>query len=289
MKTSLDCLPCFLRQTLEAARFVTSDRLVHETILREVMRWTAAMDFSLAPPVIGQKIHRRIREITGVVDPYRAVKERHNQTALDLLPDMRALVRAASDPRMMAVRLAIAGNIIDLGVSSELSISAIRPALDRALADPMVGDGGKFWADVERAQRILFLADNAGEIVFDQPLIEFLGPDRVTVAVRGGPAINDATMADAVAAGLTKLTTVIDNGSDAAATLLDDCSPSFREFFHRADLIVAKGQGNFESLSDETGEIYFLFKAKCRVTADHMGVPIGTNVLTKARTRQETA
>jgi hypothetical protein len=133
----------------------------------------------------------------------------------------------------------------------------------------------------------LYLADNAGEIVFDGLLIAQLPRDRVTLAVRGAPILNDATLEDARAAGLGEMALLVDNGSDAPGTLLDECGPVFREAYRQADLVIAKGQGNFESLSGEGGTIFFLFSVKCPVIADHSGHPQGTQVL--LRSSAETA
>ena len=129
------------------------------------------------------------------------------------------------------------------------------------------------------ARSILYLADNAGEIVFDRLLIEALGPGRVTVAVRGHPVINDATRDDAREAGLEGEVELIDNGSDGPGTILEDCSPAFRERFRAAGLIIAKGQGNAETLSGVPGRIFFLFKVKCAVMASRFGLPEGTLAL----------
>ena len=131
--------------------------------------------------------------------------------------------------------------------------------------------GQPFQAALGRASRILYLADNAGEIVFDRLLIERMPPGKVTVGVRGFPVINDATMKDAEDTGMTELAEVIDNGSDGPGTILDDCSQSFRDRFDEADLIIAKGQGNYETLSEVDKDIYFLLKAKCAVIARDMG------------------
>jgi uncharacterized protein with ATP-grasp and redox domains len=130
----------------------------------------------------------------------------------------------------------------------------------------------------------LYLADNAGEIAFDRLLVERISPGRVTLAVRGAPVINDATLADAQAVGLDKIVEVIDNGSDAPGTILDDCHSDFRRRFAGADLIIAKGQGNYETLSDGPGNLFFLFKAKCPVIADHIGQPVGTQIMVQTRT-----
>jgi len=113
-------------------------------------------------------------------------------------------------------------------------------------------------------------------------LIEQLSPPRVTLAVRGAPIINDATLADARATGLDALVAVIDNGSDAPGTVLEDCNEAFRRYYHEANLIIAKGQGNFETLSDAPDNIFFLFQAKCPVIAAHVGQPVGTHIMTRS-------
>jgi len=281
MRTSLDCIPCFARQALEAARFVTDDPAVHEQIVRDVLRWAAEMDFAQCPPVVAQRIHRRLRELTGIYDPYRAVKDRFNRMTLDMLPGLSAKVREAADPLAIALRLAIAGNVIDLGVNGGITENEARQAVTGALNEPFHGDVEGFREAIHVANDVLYLADNAGEIVLDRLLIEQLPAERMTLAVRGGPILNDATMADAEAAGLCDMVKVIDNGSDAPGTVLSDCSEGFRRHFGSADLIIAKGQGNFETLSDEPANIYFLFKAKCPVIADRVGLPVGTHVATR--------
>jgi len=285
MKTSLDCIPCFVRQTLNAARMVSADPAVHERVLREVLRWAGEMNMDQPAPVMGQRIHRLLRKIVGMEDPYRDVKDHQNRMALALLPELKIKIEAATDPLNMALRLAIAGNVIDIGVKDNVTECDVRESVDHALTEPFVGDQNGFRNAVAEAQRIFYLADNAGEIAFDRLLIEQIAPARVTVAVRGGPVINDATMADARAVGLNEIVEIIDNGSDAPGTLLDDCSQEFKRRFTEADLILAKGQGNFETLSDEPHDIFFLFKAKCSVIAAHAGVPIGTHVLARSNAR----
>lgn len=282
MNTSLDCLPCFIRQTLDAARMVSNDAGFHEKLMREVLARIAGLSLDAAPAAFAQKLHRRIRELTGREDPYREAKDRQNRLALALMDELRAKIEAAPDPLMLAVRLAVAGNIIDLGAPGDITEARVKEAVVQALDRPLVGEGDGFREAVRSAGTILYLADNAGEIVFDRLLIEQLGPLRVTVAVRGGPVINDATRIDARAAGLDAVVEVIDNGSDAPGTLLEDCRPEFRRRFETADLILAKGQGNYETLSRQSGRIYFLFKVKCPVIANASGVPVGAHVLVRS-------
>jgi uncharacterized protein with ATP-grasp and redox domains len=285
MKTSLDCIPCFVRQALDAARQLSADMAFHERILRDVLRWTCAMDLNQSPPVLGQRIHRHLRELTGNDDPYRQAKEDQNRMALALLPELEATVASAANPLETAMRLAMAGNVIDLGAHRTVTTSHVRRSVQHALSEPFVGDTNALRQAASTAQNILYIADNAGEIIFDRLLIAQLPPAGVTLAVRGAPVINDATMADARAAGLDKLVAVIDNGSDAPGTLLDDCGEAFLQCYHRADLIIAKGQGNFETLSDAPGNIFFLFQAKCPVIAAHVGHPVGTHIMIRSNGR----
>jgi uncharacterized protein with ATP-grasp and redox domains len=244
------------------------------------------MDLNQSPPAMVQRIHRRLREITGVTDPYRETKDWQNRVAMELLPTLRAKVEAAKDPLLMAARLAIAGNVIDMGVDGNLTEADVREALEQALKEPFFAEEERFRKAIAQAKSILYLADNAGEIALDSLLVEQLSPvspERVTLVVRGSPVLNDATRIDAQTVGLDKIVEVIDNGSDAPGTILGDCNQEFRQRFAKADLIIAKGQGNFETLSNELGNIFFLFKVKCAVIADLVNQPIGTQMLVHSR------
>jgi uncharacterized protein with ATP-grasp and redox domains len=269
---------------------VSTDTAVHEQIVRDVLLWASAMSFNQSPPAMAQRIHRRLREITNRNDPYRQAKDRLNSLALELIPELRSKIESASDPLVMSARLAIVGNVMDLGVNGNLTDTDIHRAMNLALTEPFFGELDGFHQAITEAQSILYLADNAGEIAFDRLLVEQISSKHITVVVRGAPVINDATMIDAQAVGLDKIAEVIDNGSDAPGTILNDCSPEFRHRFAKADLIIAKGQGNFETLNNEPGNIFFLFKIKCSVIADHIKQPVGIQVLThSASTRMGSA
>lgn len=283
MNISLECIPCLLRQTIEAARFITEDTAVHEQIVRHVLRMAAGMDLSQSPPVVAQTVHRRLREITGVEDPFRTPKTNFNRLAMSMLPDLAAQVEGAPDPLLMAARLAIAGNMIDSGATGNLTEAEVREALERVLSEPFVGDWEEFRQAVAGAGDILYLADNAGEIVLDRLLIQEIGCQRITLAVRGRAVLNDATLLDAKEAKLHEIVEVIDNGSDAPGTILEECSAAFLRRFLEADLIIAKGQGSFETLSDVEGNIFFLFKVKCPVIASHVGLANGTHALVRSK------
>lgn len=284
MRTYLDCFPCFLRQALDAARFATADERVHATAVQCVLRLEAEMDIRQPPPVMGQQIHRLIRQITKKADPYRQQKHLSNELALRLYSELKRDVEEAPNPLQTALRLAIAGNILDFGVYSSLERGYVERGIAAALkADFDQRELPSFVNCVEEARDILYLGDNAGEIVFDRLLIEKLPREKVTFVVRGSPVVNDATMEDAEIAGLTELVDVIDNGSDGPGTILESCSPPFRERFDQADLIIAKGQGNYESLSGEDKRMFFVLKAKCPVIARDLDCEIGEMVLRRSQ------
>ena len=282
METYFDCIPCFVRQALDAVRLVTDDEVIQEQVLREVLSAVSNMDLRQSPPVMGQYIHRKIRQFTGIADPYRELKDRFNDLGKKLYPQLKARVEASAKPLETAVRLAIAGNIIDCGVDGELDEAVVLGTIDHALTEPLDGPLAEFADAIQRADDILYLADNAGEIFFDRLLIEQMPLEKLTLAVKGLPILNDATLCDAEQAGLTELVKVIDNGSDAPGTILEDCSEAFRARFARADLVVAKGQGNYETLSDIEKDIFFILKGKCPVITGHLGCEVGSLVLRRS-------
>ncbi|MGD8450945.1 MAG: ARMT1-like domain-containing protein [Phycisphaerae bacterium] len=280
MQTCLECVPCFVRQALDASHLVSNDPSIHERVLRQTLALAAQLDFQQSPPWVGQQIHHFLRQATVCDDPYLPAKQQANQFALALRPMLAERLAEATDPFALATRLAIAGNIIDLGCKTRVRDEEIRRAVEDALRTPLDPQAlARFRAAVDAATKILYLADNAGEIVLDALLIAKLPVERVTVAVRGRPVINDATRDDAAAAGLTELVPIIDNGSDVPGTILASCSSEFRQQFALADLIIAKGQGNYETLNDVDQNIWFLLQAKCPVIARDIGCPVGQAVL----------
>jgi len=284
MRIYLDCIACFVRQALDAARRATNDVQIHEKVVREVLRLEVELDMSQSPPAIGQQIHRLIRNLVGKDDPYRQIKRQFNNLALKLYPELRKQITGSDNRLETAIRLAIAGNIIDFGVNGSVNESDLNKAISESLtADFDSGQMQPFQDAIEQAEEILYLADNAGEIVFDRLLIEQLPYEKVTVVVKGEPVINDATRKDAAAAGLPRIVEVIDNGSDAPGTILENCSQAFRDHFAKADLVIAKGQGNYETLSDVNKNIFFILKAKCSVISRNIGCEVGEMILQKTK------
>jgi hypothetical protein len=280
MDVTLDCIPCFLRQALEASRMVSSDPGVQERVLRRVLTALRGLPFNQTPPHMATVIHAAIREEAGDEDPYREAKDRSNRLALGLYEQLELEVRNSGDPLETAVRLAISGNVIDFGQGQGVDWEGLQETVAQALRQPLPAEMlDDFRSSVEQADKILYLGDNAGEVVFDRLLIEQLPRERITFAVRGGPVINDATRADAEAAGLDRLVEVVDTGSNAPGIILEWCSADFRRRFHEADLIISKGQGNYETLSSVAAPIYFLLKVKCPVIARHLDTTVGEIVV----------
>ncbi len=280
MKTYFDCIPCFVRQALDAVRFVTDDENIQEKVLREVLKLIGDLDLKRTPPEIACDVHKIIRKVSGSDDPYAEIKTRLNEAALGFLPKLEKMIEESDDPFDIAVRIAVAGNIIDFGFTSAIDKDRIGETIEKALSYPFPeGDIERFRNAVKSANKILYLADNAGEIIFDRLLIEQLPKDSVTLVVKGGAFLNDVLIADAEQAGLGEICEVIDNGSGVPGTALETCSDDFMERFGSADVIISKGMANYETLSDVDGPIWFLFQVKCGVISGDIGLDVGTMVV----------
>lgn len=275
MKTDLDCLPCLLRQTVQTVRLCNSSVQLQEQAVRAVAAIIAQSDFDLSPPEIAAEVYKEIEKITGIRDPYIEKKEESNRLALSLLPSLRQEIRNKNEEEgvELAIRFAIAGNIIDYGAYRDFDFLATldenRHAEFAVNHIPELLDAIK---KLPRGGTILFLADNCGEIIFDALLVEHLFTEGfdITVAVKDGPIINDAIVADAYVAGLDKYARIISNGTRCPGTVLSLASEDFLQHYRTADMIIAKGQGNFEGLSEEERDIFFLLSVKCAAAAKHM-------------------
>lgn len=279
MKAYLDCYPCFFAQTLKTARMITSDEKKIWEILKAVSLALPRISFDATPPEIGREVYRIVSEKTGVDDPYRKIKERCTRQALSLYPEFRRLIESSRDRLMTALCIAIAGNVIDFGAQADFDL---KKDIKRALSqDFAIDHSAEFQKDLRKARKILYVADNAGETVFDRLLIEELRKP-VTYVVRERPVINDATLKDALDARINEVAEIVSSGTDAPGTILSLCSEEFLDVYRSSDLIISKGQGNYEGLSEERRTTFFLLKAKCPVIAKDIGVEEGSTVLMKA-------
>lgn len=278
MELFLDCLPCLLRQSLEAARLVTDDEGVQASILEESLATlTKHAEFSCAP-ALAQDIHAIIRHATGEADPYRDIKRRDLEAALDLLPLVSGYVGSGEGALLRALKVAATGNLMDSALLMDLDITAcIESELERPFSRC---DLAPLVRDLAGARTVLIIGDNAGEAVFDTALARLLAKDHdVTFAVRDAPIINDVTTREAAAAGMDAIARIVSTGCRAPGTVLSSCTEEFRALFERADVVISKGQGNFEALAGCGRPVYFLLKAKCAKVARFLDVEIGDSVL----------
>jgi uncharacterized protein with ATP-grasp and redox domains len=275
MQTFPDCMPCLLRQGLTALRLCGVEEEQIFSILKQTLRCAADFDISLSPPEMAMYIHRIIREQSGNNDPYREIKHQAIKEVLLHEKRIRSIILASENRFRTAVRFALAGNVLDFAIfewnpekfAEQLDATLYKSLDERALS--------RLEEAVEQANTIMVIGDNAGESVFDKLLIEQLPAHRVIYAVRGSPAINDVTYVDALASGLDNVAALVDNGSDAPGTLLKHVSKTFLHDFNIADLIIAKGQGNYESLCDCNKNIFFLTQIKCPVIARDLNGVVG--------------
>jgi len=271
MKTFLDCFPCFVEQAVRASRLVTDDEKVIKQILDEVGSHFQDIPLSATPPETGEFIYRRIREITGVNDPYKNLKRASIKEVLSIYPVLEEMIAQSDDPLLTSIRLSTIGNILDFGIKRKYKLTEeIGKITDMEYA---IFHYKEFREHLDRASSVLFIGDNAGESVFDKLLIGELGKP-VTYVVRETPVINDSTMNDAIESGLLDVAEIISSGSTAPGTILNLCNESFLERFKDADLVISKGQGNYEGLSGVDRTVFFLLRAKCQVIAQNAGVQL---------------
>ena len=280
MKARLECIPCLLKQSLNATRVVTDDQAVQEKVLRSVMRTLLDTPVDYVPPEIARTIYSIVDDITMCDDPYKSLKMEYNQIAMGMYPDLKDIVDKSDDRLFTAVKLAIAGNIIDFGADIQFDVGeTIRDVLTKKFA---INDYPLFVESLEDSKSILYLADNAGEVGFDRILIEeIMDYADVVYAVKKKPIINDATIDDAIFCGIDSIAEIVTT-SDTPGTILKRCDPEFVGIYRSADMIISKGQGNYETLSEEAGNIFFMLLAKCPVIAADLGVKIGGAVLLSA-------
>lgn len=289
MKTYLDCIPCFFKQALEASRLAGADEKIQRRVLDAVAEALPEFPLEASPPQMGRIIYSLVREYTDTDDPYLQIKEQSNRLALSIYDRAMNDLARGHDRLLNAVELAIAGNIIDYGVNNTLDIGV---ELEKILSAERnkIGDEDRrffnidsFKKSLNKANTVLYLGDNAGETVFDRILMEEIkrmdGTKTITYAVKEKPSINDALKKDAVDCGIDTIAEIVSSGSDAPGTIPALCSDEFMNRFHKADIVISKGQGNFEGLSDSKRTVYFLLIAKCPVIAADIGCRVGNMVL----------
>ena len=284
MKLYPECYPCIVRQAVEAVQSTGVAPSKQFQALNQVLHTLASADHQLSPSDIAGETNRVLREVTGVDDFYLEKKKSSHDLAWSYLDDLRRLANQGSDPLQEALKVGAAGNIIDVVHVGEYDLwDEVRSTVKGNL----LGDGlESFRNRLASSTFILYLADNVGETVFDRVLIENL-PLPVIYAVKSGPILNDATREDAVAAGIDQVAEIIENGTRSPGTVLSQVSDEFRELFEKADLVVSKGQANYETLDEQGEKVFFLMRVKCPLISREVDAPIGSLILKQGRPRAE--
>lgn len=273
MQTTTDCLSCFKKQIIYTAKLAASSHKLQKEIISQTEALLPTLDMTLSPPENAVCIYNTIAQISGCLDPFKNLKTTSNELAKQLIPKVKEYIAASSDPILTAIKCAIAGNVIDYGAHHDFDAEkTITDCIDQDLA---INGYNQFLEDISTAESILYLGDNCGELFFDRMLIELLEKD-ITFAVKEKPIINDALTSDAIYCGLDQVCTILSNGTNCPGTPLTQCSKTFQETFKNTDLIISKGQGNFETLSEVDAPICFLLTVKCGVVARHISEMGGT-------------
>lgn len=276
MRIFLDCLPCMVRQILDASRMGTDDIALQQEIMDEALAVVRRYREYPNAPELARDIHRIVKSKTGRYDPYKAEKDNAIASALSLVPFLERYLGKKEDTLYWALKTAATGNIIDAAIFRDITIDeGIETELEKPFA---VCDINAFEDKMENAKKLLIIADNAGETVFDRLLMERLNGFSISYAVRDKPNINDATVEDARASGIEGCARILSTGCDAAGIIFGECSDEFLQIYREADLVISKGQANYETLSGEDREIFFLLKVKCPLIAFHLGVDVGQYV-----------
>ncbi len=277
MELFLDCLPCMMRQALEAARMASPDEAVQAVIMDDAMRAVTNHRAYGSAPELAAAIHGIVKQRTGRADPYERVKARDVAAALRLEPLLAQFLAQGSDRLQRALKVSATGNVMDSAITADLDIEA---CVGAELAAPFaVCDLAPFRADLAQSRTVLIVGDNAGEAVFDKVLAAELSRSvEVVFAVRDQPIINDVTAREAQVVGIAAHARIVSTGCAAPGAILAQCSPEFGALFDAADVVISKGQGNFEALSGAERRIYFLLKAKCPRLAAALGVEVGQYV-----------
>jgi uncharacterized protein with ATP-grasp and redox domains len=288
MKYELDCIPCFLQQALRTARFCDASPAQEKRCLEatlEVLRQALADQRDLHPPALAGTVYREISRILENPDPFRKMRRETNQAFLDHEEDIYTVLSGRRDPLHDAFRLAAWANTIDYG-TIDFGTHADRFLSREAVLDALhhvafrIDDSGSFLEELATARSLLYIGDNCGEIVLDKLAIRFLrqrfpGLD-IAFAVRGRPVINDSVPEDARFCGLDDYATIVATGDGVPGILLETGDEAFLQRYHHSDLVLAKGQGNFESLFGQAARpLYFILKVKCGVVSGKLGTGVG--------------
>lgn len=277
MELFLDCLPCMHRQALEAAYESTDNIELQTKIMDDVIKVIANYRKYDYAPELCRAVHKVVKQHTNNQDPYRKIKESDIREAKKLEDDIREFIIMAEDNLKGALKASATGNIMDTAIFKDLDIKkCLNEELHKSFKKCDIEDLRK---DLKKGSHILIIGDNSGEAVFDKILIEMLSKEnKITFAYRSEPIINDITKREVDIIGIGDYAEVVSIGCSAPGALVKEFSSKFKEIFYSSDIVISKGQGNFEALSEVDRRIYFLLKAKCPKIAKALDVEVGDYV-----------
>lgn len=282
MKVHLDCVPCVMRQALQASRLATDDLSKQEKALKMVASELAGASFESTPLKISHEAQRIVRECTDVEDPYREIKEESNREAMEMYPELKKRVSESDDSLLAATKFAIAGNVVDFGPGHEFSLEETVENIQSK--EPAIDHFDDFKSEIENSEEIIYLADNAGEIVFDRILLEELKNKEIKFFVKGRPVLNDAMVEDANFAGIDEIADIGEVFSQGKKAGLDSVPERFIRSLEKSDLVISKGQGNYEAFSEVDGNMFFLLLVKCPLVGKDLGVEEGSIIIKQSDT-----
>jgi uncharacterized protein with ATP-grasp and redox domains len=272
------CIPCIIEQAYKAAvYFSEGDKALELKIVKEVCEEVKVVNENYTAPQFSIKMQSIIERNLGRTNPFEKQKKANIAKAKKILPLISEYFEKSTDKLEAVVRIAIAGNIIDIGANPDFDIVAEIETLGNNNVE--LTELPRFRNAAKSAKLILYIADNYEEALFDKFLLTSLAHCRVVFAVRSYPILNDITLEDAEELGINKICEVIESGSKIAGNDLSVCNEKFIEIFNEADMVIAKGQGNYETLLNVNREIYFMFKVKCKGIADRSGLSVGKGAL----------
>jgi uncharacterized protein with ATP-grasp and redox domains len=277
MNISPDCIPCIINNYIKLTADGNLSEELKEKNLREFLSYLSTVNYHQSPAVLGREIHRMIRKMLKNDDPYAEIKQEYNRMILSMYSEFENMIKKSKNPFNTALKLAIAGNVIDFGCQHQLDImNTVQKVMNSEIRN---GHMKNLEAEIKNANQILYIGDNCGEIVFDKLFVQTMNHPNIYFAVRGGAVINDATKDDAKMVGIDDCAKVITTGDDSPGAVWERCSEEFETIFKQSDVVIAKGQGNLEGLLDVKRNIYFLLVVKCNFVASIVGASIGEFVI----------
>lgn len=272
------CFECDRNQMLKISQFMELDKDKENTLLQEAQAILDQCDMTKTNPEIMADIWVMVTELLKNKDPYAKIKYDYNELLLSMSESIKQEINKAEDSFDLALKLAITGNLIDFAAKHTFDETMVKKLLKDAKTTTLaIDDSATLKAQLKKAKTLLYLGDNCGEIVLDKLFIEVLKKENpslnVYYGVRGKPIVNDVTKRDALQVKMEQVATIISNGDGSLGTVLTRTSSQFQKIFHEADLIICKGQGNYEGLLGHPKEnIFFMFMAKCELVAQLLGI-----------------